>query len=494
MKEKVRKIMLIQPPDPPKTRIMRDHMGKFGILERDVGVLNYILPPLDLAYSASLLEENGIEVDLIDAPALGLSSSRIISKISEKSPDLIVIDTTGVSSDHDLGLASSVRETTDAPIAFSTSYPNLIYENALRNGVDYVIKGEIEYTILELSQKIPRVDEIKGIIYRKNGKIIHNPDRPFIQNLDDLPFPAYHLLPMNKYFYGSFRKRPFTTFLSSRGCPYRCIYCAYPIGFGSSWRGRSAQNVLAELKLLHEKFNVKSILFRDQVFTFDMKRAEEICDGVIKEGLDLEWKCETRVDCLSKSLMKKMGKAGCTSIHMGIETGDQERMKNFAKVGLTKEMVKKTFKQIKSLGIGTVAFFIIGLPGETKETIQKSIDFARELNSNTVYFTPAVPYPGTQLYEMADKKGWILTKDWKEYNARNVVMRTDDLSADEIKQAVDFANNVFSKKFSGTMKTMFSKRGISLFISNPKNAIKVFLRDLEKRTHFNRFNRSQVYS
>ncbi len=484
----MKKIMLIQPPDPPKTRILRDHMGNFGILDQDIRVRDYHLPPLDLAYSASLLEENGFEVDLIDAPALGLTPSKIISKISKKCPDLIVINTTGVSCDHDLSLASSIRKTTNTPIALSTSYPNIIYEKALSNGVDYVVKGEPEYTILELSQKIPKIKKIKGIIHKKNGKIVHNPDRPFIKNLDDLPFPAYHLLPMNKYFYGSFKRRPFTTFLSSRGCPYCCIYCPYPIGLGSSWRGRSSQNVLAELKILHEEFNIKSILFRDQIFTFDMKRAEEICDGIIEEGFDFNWRCETRVNHLSENLMKKMAKAGCTGLCMGVETGDEERMRTFAKVGLTKEIVKKTFIQARNLGIETVAFFITGLPGETKETIQKSINFARELKSNTIYFTPVVPYPGTKLYEIAEKKGWILTKNWKEYNGRSVVMRTDDLSAEEIKQITDFANNAFSKDFSETMKTVFSRRGISLFMLNPKNAVKSFLKEFEKKGRSNKLN------
>jgi len=466
------KIVLVQPPDPSGTQILRDHMGKFGIVQQSLSRLQYdLLPPLDLAYSAALLEKKGHEISIIDSPALGLDSSRVLHRIINENPDLIVISTSGVSVDEDLGFAEIIKKETDKLVAVSGLYISLFPEFALRRGVDLVIRDEIEYTTLTLSQNLSNFDDIKGLFYMKNGSIVQTPKRSIIKNLDELPFPSYHLLPMENYRY-HLLKKPFTTVLSSRGCPFGCIYCPYPLGYGDIWRGRSPENVLAELKLLVEKFNIKSVLFRDQVFTYDMKRAEKICDGIIQEGLDIEWRCETRVDRLSKNLMNKMKEAGCNGIHLGVESGDPKILKSVAKLGLTIDSIKKVFRDAKEVGLETVAFFMIGLPGETKESISKTFKLAKELKSDITWFTAAAPVPGTKLYELAEKKGWILTKDWKKYSGREVVMRTDNLTEHEIKNALNDAKIMFSSSGMSLIKKGFSRKGISLALSNPKKVMK----------------------
>jgi len=467
------KIVLVQPPDPLKTQVLRDHMGKFGIIQQSVSTFQYdLLPPLDLAYSASLLEKNGHEVRIIDSPALGLDSSQVLGMIINERPDLVVINTSGVSIDEDLSFAENVKKATNKLVAVTGMYVTLFPEIALKEGIDLVIREEMEYTILELSKNLANFDNVKGLSFMKNGSIFQTEKRPMIKNLDDLPFPSYDLLPMDNYRYHLLKKRPFTTLLSSKGCPFGCIYCPYPLGYGDIWRGRSPENVLAELKLLVEKFNIKSVLFRDQIFTYDMERAEKICDGIIQEGLDIDWRCETRVDRLSKKLMTKMRDAGCKGIHLGVESGDPEILKKIAKVGLTIDLVKKVFSDAKEVGLETVAFFILGLPGETKESISKTFNLAKELNSDVTWFTAAVPIPGTKLYDLAEKKGWIITKDWKRYSGREVVMRTDDLTEQDIKTALADAKLMFSGSGLSLIKQGFSRKGISLALSNPKKVVK----------------------
>ena len=466
------KIILVQPPDPPQTQILRDHMGKFGILKKSSSIIrDDVLPPLDLAYSASLLEKNGHEVDILDSPTLGLNSTQVLQLITKENPELVVINTSSVSIKHDLDFAADVKNVVDGAIVVTGPHVTLNPNIALqKKEIDLVICGEIEYTILELSQKLSSFGDIKGITYKENGNIINTPKRPLITQLDELLPPAYHLLPMKKYSYHLLKKRPFITVLSSRGCPFGCIYCPYPLGYGNVWRGRSPENVLSELKMLVEKYGIKSVLFRDQVFTFDMGRTEKICEGMVRDGIDIEWRCETRIDRLSKNLMVKMKKAGCAGIHVGVESGDPAILRKTAKVGITVDQIKKVFREAKEVGLETVAFFIIGLPGETKESISRTLNLAKTLSSDITWFTAAVPYPGTKLHELAEKKGWILTKDFEKYTGREVVMRTDDLTEDDIRMALLEAKKMFLSR-TDLIKMLFTRKGLSILFSSPRTAM-----------------------
>jgi len=469
------KVILVQPSDPSGTRILRDHMGRFGVKSFKYD----LLPPLDLAYSASLLEKNEFEVEIVDCQASGLKKSKAIKKISKKSPDLIIVNTSGISASNDLDFANQLKISTDALVGIIGPYISHYSENVFSKKIDVVISGEIEYTILDLAKKIP-LKEIKGISFKKNGKIIRNHNQELITNLDELPFPAYHLLPMKKYSYWYLPKMPFTTFQSSRGCPFKCIYCPYSLDSNSVWRFRSVENVLSELKLLKEKYKIKSILFRDQIFTFNMKRAEEICNRISKEGLDFEWRCETRADCLSKDLMVKMKDAGCVGVHMGVESGDQNLSKNIAKIGLSLDKVKEVFSYAREIGLNTRAFFIIGLPGETKETIQKTFEFARELKANDYFFNSATPFPGTKLYEIAEKKGWITDKNWEKFAVDEAVMRNENLTGDEIRYFTQMANKEFGGMKINDIKTIINRRSLEVALSEPKLAVKYIWKNILK--------------
>ncbi len=471
-------VVLIQPPDPEDMIVLRDHAGKFGIVEKKTSLVRYDkLPPLDLAYSAALLEKNGFDVSIIDSPTLDLEKSKILKETMNKNPDLIFVNTSGASVSNDLDFASWLKNKSGVETVALTQV--FSPEDVLRKkDIEIFVRGEVEYTILELCQKYPDIKKINGVFFKRGDEFFYNPKRFLIKNMDELPFPAFHLLPMGKYSHHMFKRKNFTTVQTSRGCPFGCIYCPYPIGYGNIWRGKSPENVLNELKILAEEYKVKSILFRDQVFNFFPKRTEKICDGIIKEGIDITWRCEARVELLSKKFMKKMKQAGCAGVHLGVESGDPVILNKIAKGGVSETHIrklKKVFSDAREIGLETVAFFMIGFPGETKKSISKTFDLARDIKANRAWFCSVVPYPGTKLYELAERKGWLLTRDIRNYTGRSVVMRTDCLTGEEIKKAVDAGNFMFSKDDARFWKTIFSLKGISSAFLDPKKALKFTL-------------------
>jgi radical SAM superfamily enzyme YgiQ (UPF0313 family) len=472
---KLEKIALIQPPDPEGMAVIRDHMGRFGVMGKKTSIIrNDIFPPLDLAYSASLLEKEGFEVSITDSPALNLDWPGIQKVVKSKNPDLIFVNTCGITIAEDLDLASWLKNILG--IETIAIVPVYAPEEILKEkGIEVFIHGEAEYTVLEICKKYPDIRNIDGLSYKKDGNIVYNPKRPLIKDLDELPFPAYHLLPMKKYS-NHMLGRNFTLALTSRGCPFGCAYCMYPMGYGDLWRGRSPQNVVEELKMLKEEYKVKGVLFRDQVFNFNPQRTEDICDGIVKEGLDIRWRCECRVDLFTKTVLEKMKLAGCAGIHMGIESGDMKILKSVAKGCISDnhiDKIKEVFSYSKSIGLETLAFFMIGFPGETKESILKTFELAREIKANRAWFGAVVPYPGTRLYEIAEKNGWLLTKDTRKYTGRDVVMRTDLLAEEDIRAAVDAGNAMFSKDNAQFLKTAFSSQGIKTALLDPKRAFKI---------------------
>lgn len=478
------KTLFIEPPFPPNCQLTRGQIGKFGTRAPP----KTVFPPLDFAYAAAVLEKNGYEFELIDAPALNLNVHRLLERVSIDEPTLTIINTSAISLTTDLKVASLIKERSpDSLICVTGSLPSVIPEVALsKKAIDIVIRGEIEFTIVELLKALDggQLQDVHAIAYKKDGVIVKNPNEPFNLNLDDLPFPAYHHLPVDRYYYSLLPKRPFVTMLTSRGCPFGCMYCPYPIGFGNVWRKRSPVNVLNEIQYLVDKFGVKSILFNDQVFTYDMKRAEEICRGIVDRGIDVKWRCETRVDRLSEKLMRKMREAGCVGLHLGIESGDPKILSRVAKRGLNIDMIKKIFAMARDIGIETSAFFIIGLPGETKRSIWKSYKLAREINPDIVQFTMITPYPGTKLYNMAKEKGWILTEDWTRYNLLNVVMRTDELSEQDLTCARNyleaccsiFQNEYLRRTASEVQRVMNMFPSLSRFAKRFSSAIRCYLR------------------
>jgi len=381
--------------------------------ETDKAMIN-----LGLGYIAAALEARGDNVKILDAGILGGSEKRFIRFAEEFGPDLVGITAQTPYYSKALKMSKLIKNLDRrCPVILGGPHPSILTEETLREAsIDIVVRGEGDITVVELVGCLESgadLDAVKGISYKQDGKIVHNETRTFIKDLDALPNPAWHLFDMRRYL-ARMKGRKVAPVLSSRGCPFKCIFCYRGPAAGKTFRGRSPERILDEIEHLHMEYGIRDILFVDDIFTINQKRAEVICDLLIEKGLDITWRCQTRADCLSIELLRKMKQANCMDVSMGVESGNEAILKATGKQ-VTKEKVRKAFKMTKEVGISTSASFIIGLPGDTKETVRQTIEFAKELNPNFAIFYAAIPYPGTELARIVEERGGKLPENWDDY-------------------------------------------------------------------------------
>jgi radical SAM superfamily enzyme YgiQ (UPF0313 family) len=299
--------------------------------------------------------------------------------------------------------------------------------------VDFVIRGEGEMAMIDLLRGIEKgeLNQVKSLTYRENGTIIRNPLRKPISDLDELPLPAYDLLNLEEYFKENVR---LATIVSSRGCPFRCRFCSSSRVSGKKWRGRSAENVVSEIKFLVEKYNITDFEFLDDLFTYDPKRVERICELLKHSHLNIGWTCSVRADIITANpnLLKIMKDAGCRSVYMGVESGSSKILTEMKK-GITISQIYQASNLIKSVGLGSVYSFILGYPGENEKDLNTTISFACRLDPDFAQFTICTPYPGTPLFEEAKRSGLITSDSWLDYSILGSVMQLPSLSHESLK-------------------------------------------------------------
>ena len=290
-------------------------------------------------------------------------------------------------------------------------------------------RGEGEETIVELAKQAPSLNwRRQRHNFPKRQPNNPNSTRPFIQNLDALPRPAYKYVPMEKY---KITGRNLLPIITSRGCPFQCSFCVASQMFGQRFRMRSPKNVLDELEWLRDEYGAQGIAFQDDTLTFDKKRATEICDGMIERKINLPWGCGTRADVVTKEVLAKMAKAHCNEIMFGVESGCQ-RMRDVLKKGVTNEQCENAIKWAKEAGMFVTVSVILGYPGETKESLQETLDFVRKVEPDDVWLCHATPYPGTDLRELVKSYGWKMSENWALYNTMNPIFEDPALPAKEI--------------------------------------------------------------
>jgi len=423
------KILLISPP--------------YKWEDRKVG--EGVLPPLGLLYIASVLLEKDHKVELLDARALSLSKKDVEQEIARRKPDVVGISsmTFNISEAFDIaGIVKNVDK--DIKVMIGGAHPTALPTETLEEckHIDIVVYGEGEETVPELMEAIEgkkKLETIKGIAYRDGGRIIRTPPRPLIEDLDIVPFPARDLLPWEKYqrlthrtLFSKSADKPYTTMMTSRGCPYGCVYCDKS-AFGRKWRARSAENVVAEIEHVVEKYKVGDISFHDDLFTLDRKRVIRICELLLEKGIDISWACDARADTVDEEMLNMMKKAGCMTVCFGVESGNETILKNIQKSESLDE-IRNAVKLARKAGLNVSAGFIFGLPGETLETAKATINFAKELNVDIAIFNIATPFPGSPLFKQLEKEGRILTHDWSKYNPHlsEMVYRHENLSSEAI--------------------------------------------------------------
>lgn len=371
-----------------------------------------ITPPLGICYIASYLEEKGYKVDIIDGSVRNLTLKQLVHQILSFHPIALGITSNVATARNAFELARAVKEKDSEIVTiFGGPFVSGLRDEALEKDFDYAIYGEGEVTTYELMKCIGgdlKPEEVDGLIYRKNGNVTVNKPRKYLLDLDELPLPARHLIPIQEYKFSpiNFLRLPVTSMITSRGCPYRCIFCDSST-FGRKVRYHGVEYVIKEIEFLVSKYKIKEVRFDDATFTLNKERVIRICDEIINRNIDITWTCFSRTDNVDKELLQKMKDAGCWRIDYGIETGNQEVM-DFLKKGLALDEVKNSIKSAKKIGIRVRGHFIIGYPIDTVETIDETINFARDMPLDRVIFTLIQPIPNTELYKICQEKGEII--------------------------------------------------------------------------------------
>jgi radical SAM superfamily enzyme YgiQ (UPF0313 family) len=393
-------------------------------------------PSLGLASIAAYVREKGFKVRIIDAPAYRLSveafEDYLKKNFNNYEPRYIGFTATTPSIKNAYAMAKIAKKIyPQAKIVFGGVHSTVLPKEVIGQlEIDIVVKGEGEITFYEiLSDR--RLSDIDGIVYQDEHQIIFNKQRQRIDNLDSLSFPAYDLLPMDKYYpaLGAYKKLPAMSMLTARGCPGRCTFCNKTLGERMVFR--SADSLIEEIKLLIKDYGIKQIMFYDDTFTVYKENAKRFCQLLIEQNINIAWCCFSRVDYVDLDLLKLMKKSGCHQIMYGIESGVQEVLNSIdKKVNL--ETIKKVVKLTKMAKIDVRGAFMIGSPIETKETVLQTLDFAIELNPELAIFNITTPYPGTAMFEQVKRKNLIMTYDWDDYDLSKPVMRLEHISQQEI--------------------------------------------------------------
>jgi radical SAM superfamily enzyme YgiQ (UPF0313 family) len=344
--------------------------------------------------------------------------------------------------------------------------------------LDVVVRKEGENTMLELVQRLDAgksFDDILGITIRNGDGFIRNPDRPYIEDLDSLPFPAHHLWPLDRLKkYGNV----IFPLMTSRGCVYWCEFCSAVRMFGRRYRMRSAKNVVDEMEFLHKNYGAETFTFYDDAFTVDQSRVEEICRELHNRNLRVTWDCGTRVDMVTKDLLQKMKDAGCIAVWFGVEAGSQQVIDAMGK-GFTANKTKKAFKMAKDVGLMTIASVVFGFPGETKETALSTIKFIEEINPDDVGYYIATPYPGTPMADYVKKMGWVKVTDFNKYDTATPIFELPTLSMQEVRKIREKAFHRFYIRPTYILR-MFAKGGTYGF-SATKTALAHLLRAIKSK-------------
>jgi len=424
---------------------------EYNLLESKVLNPGPIYPHLGIAYLSSILMHNNFSVKVIDM-RLGYKYDKISEVIKSYKPNLIAVSCYSCGYKKAYELINKIKIHCNIPIVIGGPHASIFKKTVLEEvAADFLVKGEGEYTLLELCNTLHscknNFESIRGLIWRGRSAIVENDDRPPISDLDILPFPAFELFELKKYI-----RSDELPIMTSRGCPSQCVFCIVHKIFGKAFRARSPENVVAELEWWKNK-GWKKFLFHDDSFTFDMKRAEEICELIIKKNLNISWSLPNgiRVDRVNEELLYKMKEAGCAYISYGIESGNDSVLKQIKK-GITVEQAKRAINLTEKVGIGVGATFMIGHPTENYKKFLDTLMFAESMPSDRTPFSHVLPYPGSELFDYVKKRGSFVQPIEKyldnfTYFQSIPIFETKDFPLSERKKAFQLAQQLYMRKF-----------------------------------------------
>lgn len=401
--------------------------------------------PLSLLYIATFLNQKGHKAEVLDCEAEGVSFDELEQHIGRGDYDVVGVAMLTPMYSQALEICKIAKKINpNIKVLVGGSHPSLRpKETVSEEPIDVATVGEAETTFLELLdafEKNKSLKDIKGIAFKQNDSVIQTPDREKIQDLDFFPIPDRALINMKLYRPSAsyYKQLPAYTMITTRGCPYRCTFCATA---KTGYRMHSVPRVIEEMRILVEKYGAKEILIRDDTFSLNRRRTIDLCNAIIRSGLNkkVRWDCITRANLVDLPLLKKMKEAGCWGIHFGVEGGTQNLIDSIKK-DTTLEVIKTTFRLCRKVGIETRAYMMLGMPESTREDDMATIKFAKELDPDWAQFTICTPYPGTQMYEELLSSGEVISQDWNNYQTwsgyseHQLVWTPNGRSSEEIKE------------------------------------------------------------
>jgi len=422
------KVLLVNPPTKPAIQ---------GILPERVEFSRGAFPPLGLLYLAAAVRRAlpEVKVEIIDAPTSGQSAEEIGRYAHQGGFELVGISIMTFTLLGALETAAAIRSKNRISLIVAGGpHAHLFPQETLNLGsFDYVLRGEAENTFPELVRRLMHNLPLDGL-----AGLGDTACSEFIFKLDELPFPDRELLPVKNYHSVLSGQRPITTMISSRGCPYHCIFCDRP-HLGKHFRARSAQGVVEEMGACQE-LGIREVIFYDDNFTHDRERVRELAELILERKVNLDWDVRARVGDLDLETYQLCARAGLKRIHFGVESGDPELLRELRK-GITLKQAEQAFAEARAAGIETLAYFMIGIPGETPATLQRTLSFARRLDPDYIHFSILIPFPGTPVYTLAQERGIIPGDPWRDF-ARDPrpdfkpPLWTEHLSAEELHAAL----------------------------------------------------------
>ena len=427
-------VLLIQP---PTGTYRRDDRCQSRVEDQTIQVS---FPPMDLAYHAAVLRERGFSCDIRDFSTTRTSPEKALEEIRENLPRILFFSSTQPTERDDLSFAAQVKALSrEILVVLRGESATFRDEEILTHfsQVDYILRGESEETFADLvgwirSEKDTPLEEVPGISYRAGGAIVRTPDRPFVKDLNSLPWPARDLL--NQSLYRSPETgNPLTTLYAARGCPYPCIFCPAPIASGRKVRMREVDDLVAEIRQCVDEYGIREFLFHGDTFTYSKEWVLDLCQAIEREGLDVRWGCNSRVDTIDLEMLQAMKRAGCWVVGFGVESGHPETLEKIRKAA-TREEIVNAFRQCRKADVRSHAFFVFGFPWEGPEHLDEDLKLALEIDPDFFDLNIAYPLPGTELEKMVRERG---------LDDRGVVDRggyalpvtgTDRLSADDLER------------------------------------------------------------
>jgi len=455
------KVLLLSPP----------YLDLYGKLNKAAG--RYF--PLGLGYIAAYLRHYGKhEVRMIEPEAQCVSINDLSVTIKDFAPDVIGLTCSTPNFTKAIELARLSKTISKAKVVLGGVHASAIPEYILSkypDCIDCIVCGEGEITMLEVVnayQAGSSLDFIKGVAFSKNTKFVQNDPRPYIEDLDAIPFPARDLIPQKLFIPNlhNARYNNCASILTSRGCPFNCSFCASRLVSGRKYRMHSAEYVLSEMELLAREYNAKQLIITDDTFTVNRERLEKICQGMIDKKLNLKWFCFSQVTTVNREILRLMKRAGCYNIGFGIESGDEEILKRICKP-IKPQRALEAVHEANRAGLKTQAFYVLGVPGETKAQMKKTIAFSNKIDATLTFYNMLVPYPGTQDFSHYFASVPLEKIEWENFVAigEHCVLESSEVQAEEIESMISSAYRSYYFNPFRLLKILFHVKTVFEFLN-----------------------------